>query len=197
MLRKMDHSQLIGYDADDVLVITEQAQVRALWNELRDRIVVLLDERAASTTELSKALGVPKGTVGYHLKVLERAGLVRVVATRRVRAVTEKFYGLTARLFQFSRDGAFGEAHTKGALAASTLRRGAELAPVNDMDPELIESGILRVRVRPVVARRFIRRLEKLLAEFLSQEDPEGEMFVFTAAVFPTESQLPERDDGA
>ena len=35
------------------------------------------------------------------MKVLEAAGMIRVVRTRRVRAVTEKYYGRTARLFLY------------------------------------------------------------------------------------------------
>lgn len=65
----------------------------ALADELRVRMLAIMGERPASITELAALLGRPKGTVGYHLKVLERAGLVRVVRTRRVRAVTEKYYG--------------------------------------------------------------------------------------------------------
>ena len=191
----MDDSQLVNYPADDVLAIDDPAKLRALGHELRDRMVILLDERAASGTELAKALGVPKGTAGYHLKVLERAGLVRVVATRRVRAVTEKFYGLTARLFQFNWDGGLGEAHATGAHAASTLRRGADLVPLDEVDPGLIKAGIVRVRMRRAVARDFIQHLHRLLLDFNSQEDPDGETFVFTASIFPASSRLPERDD--
>ena len=44
---------------------------------------MLLRERAASTSELAVALEAPKGTVGHHLKVLESAGLIRVVRTAR------------------------------------------------------------------------------------------------------------------
>jgi DNA-binding transcriptional ArsR family regulator len=68
----------------------------ALADEFRVSLLALIRERPASTTELARRLGRPKGTVGYHLKVLERAGLVRVIRTRRVRAVTEKFYGAIA-----------------------------------------------------------------------------------------------------
>jgi DNA-binding transcriptional ArsR family regulator len=64
----------------------------ALSDDLRVRILAITRERPASITELASELERPKGTVGYHLKVLERAGLVRVVRTRRVRAVTEKYY---------------------------------------------------------------------------------------------------------
>jgi DNA-binding transcriptional ArsR family regulator len=71
----------------------ERSVLGALSDELRVRILAITRQRPASITELALELGRPKGTVGYHLKVLERAGLVRVVRTRRVRAVTEKFYG--------------------------------------------------------------------------------------------------------
>ena len=71
------------YDLDDVLVVEDPKQLRALGDVLRARIVMLLRERAASTTELAAVLETPKGTVGHHLKVLETAGLVRVVRTRQ------------------------------------------------------------------------------------------------------------------
>jgi DNA-binding transcriptional ArsR family regulator len=191
----MDHSQLVDYPAADVLVVREPTQLRALGGELRHHIVVLLRERAASATELAKTLGVPKGTVGYHLKVLEEAGLVRVVATRRVRAVTEKFYGRVARLFQLSPEVTFEEAHPKGAFVAKMLRHGADELPLNGVDPELIKGTLSHARLRPAAARRFIRRLDKLLVEFRAAEDPDGEIFAFAASIFPTSPQFPERDD--
>ena len=87
------------YDADDILVVSETEQLRALADDVRLRIVALLRERAATTTELAELVGLAKGTVAHHLKVLEAAGLVKVVRTRRVRALTESFYGRVARLY--------------------------------------------------------------------------------------------------
>jgi DNA-binding transcriptional ArsR family regulator len=69
------------------------AVLAAVGDELRLEILRLVAERPSSTVELARRLGRPKGTVGYHVKILERVGLVRVVRTRRVRAVTEKYYG--------------------------------------------------------------------------------------------------------
>ena len=66
----------LDYEADETLVVSDREQLRALSDELRARIVALLRERAWSTQELSRELDVPKGTVGHHLKVLERAGLI-------------------------------------------------------------------------------------------------------------------------
>jgi len=87
------------YDADDILVVSETEQLRALADDVRLQIVTLLRERAQSTTELAEQVGLAKGTVSHHLKVLEGVGLIRVVRTRRVRALTESIYGRVARLY--------------------------------------------------------------------------------------------------
>ena len=92
--------------------------MRALADELRGRIISLLRERAWSTQQLARELDLPKGTVGHHLKVLERAGLIRIVHTRQVRAVTEKFYGRVARLFLFQAE----DPAEARALGVATLR---------------------------------------------------------------------------
>src|SRR5262249_18971352 len=87
------------YEAEDVLVVDRPDQLRALADALRATLIALLRERARSTQDIAQELQLPKGTVGHHLKVLERAGLIRVVRTRKVRALTEKFYGRVAWLF--------------------------------------------------------------------------------------------------
>ncbi len=87
------------YEADDILVVWETEQLRALADDVRLRIVAILRERAATTTELAEQVGLAKGTVAHHLKVLESAGLVKVVRSRRVLALTESLYGRVARLF--------------------------------------------------------------------------------------------------
>ncbi|MFI6316736.1 ArsR/SmtB family transcription factor [Nonomuraea sp. NPDC050556] len=87
------------YELVDTIVLTEPAQVRALGDPLRNTILGLLHERAATVTELAAAVKRPKGTVAHHVNVLVEAGLLRVVRTRRVRAIDERFYGRTARMF--------------------------------------------------------------------------------------------------
>src|SRR5215210_7076646 len=87
------------YELADRIALTRPAQVRALGHPLRNTILGLLHERAATVTELAAAVERPKSTVAHHVKVLTEAGLVRVVRTRRVRAIEERFYGRTARMF--------------------------------------------------------------------------------------------------
>jgi DNA-binding transcriptional ArsR family regulator len=163
------------YDAVDVLVVREPEQLRALGDDLRTRIVVLLRERARSTTELARALGLPKGTVGHHVKVLEKAGLIKVVRTRKVRAVTERYYGRTARLFLFkSSDDADGE--DVRDVAAASLRTVAEemLPSAGDTRTSF---AVLRGRLTAADAARFEKRLARLARDFRAADRPEGEPY--------------------
>ncbi|HKO32918.1 MAG TPA: winged helix-turn-helix domain-containing protein [Candidatus Limnocylindria bacterium] len=92
-------SPVPDYDLDERMELTSADQVRAIGHPLRTTILGLLHERAATVTEMATAVGRPKSTVAHHVNVLQRAGLVQVVRTRRVRAIDERYYGRTARMF--------------------------------------------------------------------------------------------------
>ena len=151
----------LEYEAEETMLVAEPEQLRALADGLRGRIVGLLRERAWSTQQLARELDVPKGTVGHHLKVLERAGLIRVVHPRQVRAVTEKFYGRVAKLFLFKAE----DPEEGRALGAAALRDAAfhlERAPREAGSGW----GMVLSRLSPRDVARFDRRLEKLLDDF-------------------------------
>lgn len=173
----------------------EASQLRALADDLRATIIRLLKERAASTTELAGALGLPKGTVGHHLKVLESAGLIRVVRTRKVRALTEKYYGRVARLFVLKTDESLPDELRGGALAALMLRQAADEVLASADVKEA--SALVHVRLAPSDVRRFQRRLNRLVADFHKTDDVEGEMHALAFALYRSTTVLPPRRDDA
>ena len=93
------NQQIPDYDLDEMVVVTAPERLpRALADRLRGAVLGLLLERAATVTEIAKAVERPQSTVAYHVNVLVDAGLVRVVRTRRgVRAIEERYYGRIAR----------------------------------------------------------------------------------------------------
>jgi len=187
--------QYPDYELDDVLVVQDPKQLRALGNVVRARIVMLLRERAASTTELAAVLESPKGTVGHHLKVLERAGLIRVVRTRKVRALTERFYGRVARLFVLKGDESMPPELRGGVLAAMMLRQAAdELIGSGD---EKDTSAFVHVRLTPPNRRRFEQRLNRLVADVQQADDPDGASYALAYALFHAATPLPPRVDDA
>ena len=138
---------------------------------------------------------MPKGTVGHHLKVLEKAGLVRVVRTRQVRALTEKFYGRVARLFELK--GVDSEADLRaGAIFAMMLRHVAEEAAASGTD-EKGRTGVGRARLTEKDAARFERRLTRLQNDFRDAADPDGELHVLSVALFRSAITLPPSESDA
>src|SRR5262245_38935801 len=91
------NERIPDYDLDEMVVVTAPGQLRALADPLRRTLLDLLLERAATVTEMARAVGRPKSTIAYHVNLLVDAGLLRVVRTRRVRAIEERSYGRIAR----------------------------------------------------------------------------------------------------
>ncbi len=183
------------YELDEVLIVEDPKQLRALGDELRARIVMLLRQRAASTTELAGVLEMPKGTVGHHLKVLEQAGLIRVVRTRKVRALTEKHYGRVARLFVLKSEESMPKELRGGVLAAMMLRQAADelIAGGGEKDT----SAFVHVRLTDAQQRRFEQRLNRLIADLQRADDGRGTSHALAYALFSAPTPLPPWGDDA
>ena len=93
------NAQIPDYDLEDLRVVSSPQELRAMADPLRNTILDLLLERSATVAELASAVDRPKSTVAYHVGILMGAGMLKVVRTRRVRAIDERSYGRTARIF--------------------------------------------------------------------------------------------------
>jgi DNA-binding transcriptional ArsR family regulator len=175
----------LDYELDDMLEVRRPDQFRAVGDPTRQKIISLLSERAATTSQLAKALGQPKGSVGHHLKVLEEAGLIRVVRTRQVRAITEKYYGRTARLFMFMDE--------SSPEPVDLLRQAMNERVIPEVPP--VGTTTLRhARIPASRAEEFSGRLLELADEFTELETVPGErVYGLLAGLFLT--NLPELPD--
>ena len=181
------------YELADRMALNTPAQVKALSHPMRNTILGLLHERAATVTELAAALGRPKSTVAHHVKVLTEAGLLRVVRTRRVRAIEERFYGRTARMFY---------------VALEQSPEGDDLPrDFNDFEVAARESvvafengklwGFIRhARISEAQASAFWERMADLVAEFDRLPRSGQTMYGFALGVYPTDQpSLPGAGD--
>ncbi|MEU9605037.1 helix-turn-helix domain-containing protein [Streptomyces sp. NPDC048057] len=85
----------------DVAVIEEAAAAEASLDPMRSRILAALAE-PGSAAALAGRLGLPRQKVNYHLKSLERHGLVELAEERRKGNVTERVYRATAASYVIS-----------------------------------------------------------------------------------------------
>jgi DNA-binding transcriptional ArsR family regulator len=193
-----DYSEIPEYSMQDVLELRTEEELRAVADGTRRSILRLLRERAASTTELAEALDQPKGTVAHHLKVLEETGLIRVVHTRKVRAMTERYYGRIARLYRLIADEGDGKKLDIASLGAQMLRDAAdEVAPDAGRADDPSSIVVAHARVPAKVARTFVQRLEELAADFGSYDDTDERIYGFVIGVYATDLRdLPKKKKG-
>ena len=72
--------------------INDPRYVRALGHPLRVRILAILEERTASAVEMSRMLRAPLGVVAYHVRTLDRLGLIELVRETPVRGAIQRFF---------------------------------------------------------------------------------------------------------
>jgi DNA-binding transcriptional ArsR family regulator len=85
----------------DVTVIEDPAAAEASLDPIRARLLAELAE-PASATMLAARVGLPRQKVNYHLRELERHGLVELVEERRKGNVTERLLRATAASYVIS-----------------------------------------------------------------------------------------------
>jgi DNA-binding transcriptional ArsR family regulator len=82
-----------------VRVIDDVETLKAIAEPTRAALIELLTE-PGTVTQLAEALQVPRTRLYHHVEVLQSKGIVERVDERRVGALTESVYALTARVIR-------------------------------------------------------------------------------------------------
>lgn len=174
--------QVPDYDLDEVRVVTSNQELRAMFDPFRGVLLQLLSQRSASIQELATAVGRPKGTVAYHVRLLVEVGMLKVVRTQLVRGQQERFYGRTARLFGVGRI----TPEQTGLIPNPMAEWAAETAPAHAADE--LRAIRRHAWIAQTDADAFWDRVLDLVAEFsrLPGRDTET-AHAFMVAFYPTE----------
>jgi DNA-binding transcriptional ArsR family regulator len=179
------NEQVPDYDLDDMLVVTAPEQLRALADPFHGTLLELLLERAATVHEMSRAVDRPRSTVAYHVNILLDAGLVRVVRTRRVRAIEERYYGRVARTLYV---GVLSRAEDKQVVSAINALReaAAESAPAHAADE--LRCLLVRARIPIEEVRTFWAEVQELARRFAQIPRSGDQVYGFVAGLYPTDA---------
>ncbi len=186
------NEQIPDYDLDETVVVTAPGQLRALADPLRRTLLELLLERAATVTEMAQAVGRPKSTVAYHVNLLVATSLLRVVRTRRVRAIEERYYGRAARTLYI---GALNRAEDKQVVAAinGLAEAAAEAAPAHAADE--LRCLLVHARIPIEEVRNFWAQVQELARRFAQIPRAGGQVYGFAAGLYPTDAPtLPDAE---
>ncbi len=169
-----------NYEVAEFLELTTPNQLKALGDAFRQKIVHLLAERAMTTQQLATMLDTPISTVAHHLKVLTDTEITKVVWTRKVRALTERYYGCTARNY----------------ISISSTPHGHKTATIDILyqalknivaEPEenfFLASTLGHARIPLAQIRAFVERVERLSKEFEVFDTSEGIDCGFLTAIY-------------
>lgn len=171
-------SSHVDYELAETLEVDTAERMKALGDPLRLLIVDLVLERAMTVTDLAERVGRPRGSVAHHVKVLERAGLLQVVRTRKVRAIEERFYGRSATTFVMP--------HEPGRLPFLDQVL-AEIDLEFETGPDRpAEVTYRRARIPADRAAEFAERLVELSLEFVAEPRSGDVEYGIYLALFPT-----------
>jgi DNA-binding transcriptional ArsR family regulator len=193
-----------------VQTIADLDALQVLSHPLRVRILESLRE-PLSAAAAARAIGEPRQKVHYHLKELERVGLVERLDEQRVGNLIETRYRTAARSFVVALDVAWSDPRRAQAmreqhsleqlvLAGARLQRDAVvLLDGAAFDGDEVASASVELEVR------FVDETDRsaFLSDYLSMVtdlcerygDRDGEPYSVMLAAYPSPSRPPRVDD--
>jgi DNA-binding transcriptional ArsR family regulator len=191
-------------------VVETPEQAMALLNPLRGEIVARLME-PASAAEVARQLGEQPQRVNYHLKALEKAGLVERVGSRQVRNLVELLYRSIAKSFVLAeslsmKQETMQKLKDQSALAhlidtSERIKRDALLLMEQSDENETIPSAVLQLRVqlsdqeeRNAFVDEYIALVQQLVDRYHCKKDCSEEYNVLLA-VYPKPAQGGNADE--
>lgn len=153
---------------------TDPAIAKALAHPLRVRLLSLLEQRTASPNEIAKEIGAPLANVSYHVRQLERLGLIKLVKETPRRGAVEHYYRLDARP-SFSDEGwaqapSFVKEALSGAVVAEIGRLVADAARNGGFEREDIHLSRLPLTLDDKGFQAVAREAERFVAKIRTIE---------------------------
>ena len=89
----------LKFKIEDVYYLENLEQFEAIAAPFRYKIIKLISIRPITGAQLAKILGISRPRAHYHLKTLEKQGLVNLVEKRLVKGIIENYYLSRAKFF--------------------------------------------------------------------------------------------------
>jgi DNA-binding transcriptional ArsR family regulator len=81
----------------EIMIVEDPAALKLLFSPKYAEILKLIDAEELSVSDIARKLGVNSGSVHYHMKELEKHGLVKLVREEIAGGVVKKYYRKAAR----------------------------------------------------------------------------------------------------
>lgn len=197
----------------DLAIVRDRAQAASLLQPQRVGLLEGLAE-PGSAAGLARRLGLPRQLVNYHLRELERAGLVELVEERRRGNCVERVVVATARQYVISPEvlGGLGAGsddvcdHFSStclvAVAARAIRELGELrARADEQGKRLVtmtlesELSFASVEVRNAFAKELSEAIARLIVRYHDARAPASRMFRLVVGAYASPARGAEGEN--
>lgn len=172
-------------------------QLRAVADLLRLRIIDLLQKQPMTVTQLGEMMGEAPARLHYHVRELEKVGLLKLVETREKGGILEKYYQPVAR--ELSVDRALFSASSDESLAMlrawldqisdGFLREVRRTFAQKSEKPDAI-FGLSRMYMTLEEQERFWKQVAELAKPYETQRGIEGERELVTVMLMYPEGAV-------
>lgn len=177
-------------------------QMRAISDMLRIRIINTLEKQPMTATQLGEELGLAPAKVHYHVRELEKVGLLELVETREKGGILEKYYQPIAREISMKKallssppdeiEASFRgvlDQISDGFLRAFRLRRGQE----DSQAYKGMTINLAHLYLTKEEHHNLMRQLSELTRPFETRRGLEGEKeLAFSVLVYPPTEEKEE-----
>ena len=164
--------------------LSTKDELRAYINATRISILSLLRDSAATITHVAREIGTHPANLTHHFRILEKAGLIRLVEKRDTGRNLEKFYRSAALSFLT----APGEFVDKRVLKLSILRDEIT-ASIQRLTQNKEEADVfvrlLATRITKENLSKFQKKLLVLVREFEEAGTSAGAPYSMALCLFP------------
>jgi predicted ArsR family transcriptional regulator len=191
-------------------VIEDLETLKVISDPRRMQILELVVLEPKTVKQIAKELGITPNKLYYHMNLLEKHELIRVVSTKLVSGIVEKHYQVSAEDITIadgliSISGPEGE-DTVGALMTTVFDSSKEeflrMLKTRSSETESLESRTMliakeKARMTTAQAKQFGQGLAQLLEDFKASdtEDLEAQPYVLMATLYPTSRLGGENED--
>src|SRR5215471_10777798 len=148
--------------------ITTPRQQKAYFHPVRMKILNFLTRERLTISQTAERLKVHPANITHQFRVLQAAGLIRLVEERDIGRVVEKYYEAVATLFNIRPpEGSVKSVNKKGlSFLRDDLSASIELLQADDSED--VFGQIWAARIDSKTFMSFAKRLRSLIQEFES-----------------------------
>jgi DNA-binding transcriptional ArsR family regulator len=189
---------------EGTFVIHDLETLKVIADPIRNQILDILQFSPQNTKDVADKLGLAPSKLYYHFNMLEKFGLIKVVETRQVSNLIEKYYLAISNYFcvdptLLNFESSEGKENINSLVGSTIDTTREDLLRSLHARTLQIEQGAVEKKRSLILTRnlsnlsdekaeKFVERLSSLLEDFIDADtkDPADQTFAFTAAMYPS-----------